>query len=134
MDALVAVVTLAATLFYFWTGLSVGFARGKTGINAPAMTGDPVLERAVRVQMNTLEWMPIFLVSLWLFAAFVPAPYGSWGAAGVGVVWIIGRYLYMTGYMADPSKRSTGFLIQGICCIVLFFGALGCAVWKLAQG
>ena len=50
-----ATVTLLALLAYFWMGLQVGRARGKSGISPPAMTGDPLLERAVRVQMNTLE-------------------------------------------------------------------------------
>jgi glutathione S-transferase len=128
------VVTLAALLFYFWTGLSVGMARGKSGIDAPTMTGHPTLERAVLVHMNTLEWLPIFLVSLWLFAAFVTAPWGRYAAAALGVVWIAGRFLYMTGYMADPKKRSAGFLTQMIACTVLFIGALVGAIMKLATG
>jgi glutathione S-transferase len=125
-----AVVSLLALLVYFWMGLNVGRARGKTGIAAPAMTGDPVLERAVRVHYNTLEWLPIFLVSLWLFAVY----WNELVAAAAGVVWIIGRVLYSTGYMADPGKRSTGFLIQLAAVAVLLFGALGKIVWSLATG
>src|SRR3954465_15530933 len=34
----------------------------------------PRFERVFRVQMNTLEWMPIFLPSLWLFAIYVSDP------------------------------------------------------------
>jgi len=125
-----AVVTLLALLAYFLMGLQVGAARGKTGINAPAMTGDPILERAVRVQTNTLEWLPIFLVSLWLFAIY----WNELVAAGLGVVWIVGRLLYSSGYMADPGKRSTGFLIQMTASAVLLFGALGKIVYSLATG
>jgi len=125
-----ALVTLLSLLVYFWMSLQVGRARGKTGINAPAMTGDPLLERAVRVHYNTLEWLPIFLVSLWLFAIYA----NELGAAGLGIVWIIGRVLYSTGYMADPAKRSTGFLIQLLACAVLLFGALGKIVYSLATG
>jgi uncharacterized membrane protein YecN with MAPEG domain len=98
------------------------------------MVGHPQLERAVRVQVNALEWMPIFLVTLWLFAGLVPAPYGRWGASLMGIVWIVGRLIYQRGYMADPSKRSTGFMIQALACVVLLLGALGGAVWKLVQG
>ncbi len=134
MDPLVAVVTLAALLFYFTTAFAVGGARRASGIAAPAMTGHPLLERAVRVQINTLEWLPIFLVTLWLFAVFVPEPYGRWGGTILGVIWIVGRYIYQTGYMADPAKRSTGFLTQALACSVLFIGALGGAIWKLIQG
>jgi len=50
------------------------------------------------------------------------------------VVWIIGRVLYATGYMADPAKRSAGFLIQLLACAVLLFGALGKIVYSLATG
>ena len=62
----VAIVTLLALLVYFWMGLQVGRARAKCGIAAPAMTGDPVLERTIRAHYNTLEWLPLFLVPMWL--------------------------------------------------------------------
>ena len=125
-----AVVSLLALLVYIWMGLNVGRARGKSGIAAPAMTGDPILERAVRVHYNTLEWLPIFLVSLWLFAVY----WNELVAAALGVVWIVGRLVYSTGYMADPGKRSTGFMIQMAAAAVLLFGALGKIVWSLATG
>jgi uncharacterized membrane protein YecN with MAPEG domain len=125
-----AVVSILALLLYFYMGLQVGRARGKSGIAAPAMTGDPQLERAVRVHYNTLEWLPLFLVSLWLFSIY----WNELVAAGVGVVWIAGRFLYSTGYMADPGKRSTGFLIQLVAVAVLLFGALGKIVYSLATG
>jgi uncharacterized membrane protein YecN with MAPEG domain len=125
-----ALVTLLALLVYFWMGLQVGRARGKSGINPPAMTGDPLLERAVRVQTNTLEWLPIFLVSLWLFAIY----WNELVAVGMGIVWIIGRLVYSAGYMADPAKRSTGFLIQLLAGAVLLLGALGKIIYSLATG
>jgi uncharacterized membrane protein YecN with MAPEG domain len=125
-----AVVTLLALLVYFWMSVQVARARGKSGINPPAMTGDPLLERAVRVQSNTLEWLPIFLVSLWLFAIY----WNELVAAGMGIVWIIGRLVYSLGYMADPAKRSTGFLIQLLACAILLFGALGKIAYSLATG
>ena len=131
MDAFVAIVALLSLLFYFYTCLNVGRARGVSKIDAPAMTGHPQLERAVRVQGNTLEWLPIFLVSLFLFDLFIPKPFGAWMAAVLGVIWILGRYMYMTGYMADPAKRSAGFGVQALSCAVLLFGALGGAVWSL---
>jgi glutathione S-transferase len=125
-----AVVSILALLLYFWMSLQVARARGKSGINAPTMTGDPLLERAVRVHYNTLEWMPLFLVSLWLFAIY----WNELVAAGMGVVWIVGRLVYSTGYMADPGKRSTGFMIQSLAVAVLLFGALGKIVWSLVTG
>src|SRR5690606_24902540 len=53
--AYVAIVTLLALLTYFWMGLQVAGARRRSGIQAPAMTGDPVLERTIRAHYNTLE-------------------------------------------------------------------------------
>ena len=123
-----ALVTLLALLAYFSTIMQVGRARGKTGIQAPAMTGDPLLERAVRVHYNTLEWLPVFLASLWLFAAY----WNELIAAGLGIVWIVGRVIYSAGYMADPAKRSTGFMIQSLAVAALLFGALGKIVYSLA--
>jgi len=125
-----ALVTLLSLLAYFWMAMQVGRARGTSGIKAPAMTGDPVLERAVRVQSNTLEWLPIFLPSLWLFALY----WTELVAAALGIVWIIGRLLYATGYMADPAKRSTGFFIQFLATAVLLLGALGRIIFSLATG
>jgi glutathione S-transferase len=117
----VAIVTLLALLLYFWMGLDVAGARRKSGIDAPAITGDPLLERTFRAHYNTLEWLPLFLVSMWLFAIY----WSDLVAAGLGVVWIIGRFLYQRGYVAEAGKRSTGFLIQALATAVLLFGALG---------
>jgi uncharacterized membrane protein YecN with MAPEG domain len=125
-----ALVTLLALLVYFGMSLQVGRARAKCGINPPAMTGDPQLERAVRVQSNTLEWLPIFLASLWLSAIY----WNELVAAALGIVWIIGRMAYSAGYMADPAKRSSGFLIQLLACAVLLFGAAGKIVYSLVTG
>jgi glutathione S-transferase len=125
-----ALVTLLALLVYFWMSLQVARARGKSGIHPPAMIGDPQLERAVRVHYNTLEWLPIFLVSLWLFAIY----WNERVAAGLGIVWIIGRLIYSAGYMADPAKRGPGFLIQFLTAAVLLFGALGRIVYSVATG
>ena len=127
--AYVAIVTLLALLVYFWMGMGVAGARGKSGIAAPAMHGDPFLERAIRVQGNTLEWLPIFLPSLWLCHLFW-APQDPTGiiVAAIGAIWIIGRILYALGYAKDASKRSTGFMIQTLSTAALLFGALGKAV------
>jgi len=130
--AYIAIVTGLALLVYFWMGLRVGGARRKSGIAAPQMTGDPVLERHIRVQANTLEWLPIFLPSLWMFHLFWQ-PQDPTGiiTAAIGAVWIIGRVLYAIGYVADPAKREIGFLIQFLSSAVLLLGAVGKAVWVL---
>ena len=125
-----ALVTILALLVYFWMGLRVAGARGKAGIQAPAMTGEPVLERTIRAHYNTLEWLPMFLVGMWLFALY----WNELVAAGLGVVWIVGRVLYAQGYVAEASKRSTGFMIQSVATGILLFGALGRIAWSLATG
>src|SRR6202167_5636666 len=89
-----AIVTCLAILFYLFTTIQVSKARTAFDIKAPAVSGNPDFERVFRVQMNTLEWMPIFLPSLWLFAIYI----GDALAAALGLVWIVGRILYMTGY------------------------------------
>ena len=125
-----ALATILALLVYLYMGVQVAMARGKSGIKAPAMTGDPMLERANRVHINTLEWLPLFLAGIWLFAI-------TWNdrvAAGLGLVWIVGRLLYSAGYMADPAKRSMGYLIQGLAGLALLLGALGRIVYSLATG
>ncbi|MDO9224236.1 MAG: MAPEG family protein [Caulobacter sp.] len=130
--AYVAIVTLAALLVYFWMGLGVASARGKCGIAAPCMVGDPLLERAIRVQGNTLEWLPIYLPSLWLCHLFW-GPQDQTGVivAAIGAIWIVGRIMYALGYVSDPAKRSMGFLVQFLSAGVLLLGALGKAIWIL---
>lgn len=127
---LVAIVTLLALLLYFYMSLRVGQGRTKYDVPAPATTGHPDFERAYRIHMNTLEWLPLFLVSLWLFTL-------AWGndliAAGIGVVWIIGRVLYLTGYSRAAAARGPGFGIQAMATGVLLFGALGKLIWMVIQ-
>lgn len=126
----VAIVTLLALLLYFYMGLRVGQARSQFQVPAPAISGHPDFERVFRVQANTLEWLPLFLVSLWLFAVYWNA---DLVAAGVGLVWIVGRYLYLTGYAREASARSLGFSIQALATGVLLFGALGRVIWLAVQ-
>ncbi len=127
LHAPVAIVSLVALLLYFYMGLRVGRARSQHGVPAPAISGHEDFERVFRVQANTLEWLPLFLVSLWLFALY----WDDKIAAGVGLVWIVGRFLYMTGYTRAASARSTGFGIQALATAVLLFGALGRIIYLL---
>ena len=115
-----ALVTLLAVAFYFFISTRVAAAHARFGVKLPAMAGNPDFERVYRVQMNTLEWMPIFLVPLWLCAITL----SDVGAAVLGLVWIAGRALYFTGYSRAVEKRLPGFLIQTSACILLFVGAL----------
>jgi glutathione S-transferase len=129
MYHLTALVTLLAVAFYFFTCIHVARARSAYGVKAPAMFGQPDFERAFRVQMNTLEWMPIFLPSLWLFAIYI----GDATAAAIGAVWIAGRIVYFVGYSKAADKRGPGFGIQAFAAIALWVGALGAVAWRLVH-
>jgi glutathione S-transferase len=130
MFSYTATVTCLAILFYLFTGFGVARARRAFGVKAPATTGHPDFERAFRVQMNTLEWMPVFLPSLWLFAIYISDAI----AALIGLVWIAGRILYIIGYSQAANKRGTGFGVQAFAAMALLLGALGAIVWRLVHG
>ncbi|MCW2275704.1 MAPEG family protein [Rhodoblastus acidophilus] len=130
MFYLTALTTLATVQFYGWLGYRVGRARMIYGVPAPATTGDPTFERHYRIQMNTLEWLPIQLVGLWMFAIYV----SDLGAALLGVVWIVGRALYARAYLADPKTRTTGFVIQFAASTLLCLGAIGDIFMRILLG
>lgn len=127
--SLVAIVTLLSLLTYFWIGYRVGFARSKFGVSAPATSGHADFERVFRAHQNTLEWLPLYLPSLWLFAYY----WNDLAAAALGLVWIVGRVLYALGYAKDASARGLGFTIQALATGALLFGALGRAAWVYLQ-
>jgi glutathione S-transferase len=120
MTRYTALVSLLAVLFYVYLGTRVAKARRTFNVPLPAMTGHPEFERINRAHLNTLEWLPMFLVPLWLCAFYL----SDVAAAALGLVWIVGRFLYFTGYREAADKRYLGFLIQGIACVLLLVGAL----------
>ena len=125
-----ALVTLLALALYFWTGLAVANARQKFGVVVPATTGHADFERVFRTQQNMLEWLPIFLPLLWLFALYV----SDWGAAVLGLVWIGGRFIFIRGYSETAEKRIRGFMIQMIASGALAIGTLVGIVWRMTHG
>jgi glutathione S-transferase len=127
---LTAIVTILALLFYYYAGSRVSRARRTFGIKAPAVTGHPDFERVFRVQMNTLEWMPIFLPLLWLCALYL----NDIAAAVLGLVWIAGRALYLVGYTRAAADRGRGFAVQGAACVLLLLGALAGIIMSFAHG
>ena len=121
----IALVCVLALVEYFVFGFLVGRARVRTGIAAPAISGDPIFERYMRVHQNTLEQLIVFLPAIYIFGRFVHAPVG----ALLGVVFIIGRFLYFRGYIADPEKRSRGALVTGLVQVILLLcGGVGAAL------
>jgi glutathione S-transferase len=117
---LIAIAILLAILEYMVLGGMVGYARGKYGIKAPATSGHEMFERHFRVHYNTLEYMIVFVPSVWLFGTFVS---DRWGAA-LGLVFIIARVLYAIGYVRDPRKREVGATLTLIAVAPLVLGAL----------
>jgi glutathione S-transferase len=125
-----ALATCLAILVYMFSCMRVSKARIKFGVKLPAISGNADFERVFRAQMNTLEWLPFFLPSLWLFAIYV----SDSGAAALGAVWILGRILYVLGYARAVEKRGPGFAIQALAAIALWLGALGAIIWRLVHG
>ena len=126
MELLAIVTALALIQVMMFTG-DVGKARMRTGIKAPATSGDPDFERHFRVHQNTLEQLIILLPSLWLFGIYVHEMAG----AVLGLVYIIGRFMYRAAYVSDPGKRSTGFMVGAVPTMILLLGGLVGAVVKL---
>ena len=113
--ALIELVTVLALLQFLYFAILVGRARERLGVKAPAVTGNEVFERYLRVQMNTLELLILFLPALWLAVGHVTA----WRLALLGGVYLIGRFVYLRAYIAQPSKRSLGFSLSALPILVL---------------
>ena len=107
--------------------MAVGRARGTYQLPAPATSGNEMFERYFRVQMNTIEQLVIFLPSILLFARYVHPLI----AAALGLVFVIGRWVYFRSYVKDPRKRcSMGFGLSVIPNLALLVGGLiGAIVW-----
>ncbi|MGJ4888558.1 MAPEG family protein [Bradyrhizobium sp. HKCCYLRH3099] len=125
-----AIVTVLALMLYFYMAVRVAQARARFGVKAPAVTGNLDFERTYRVQVNTLEWLPIFLPALWLFAIYVSDAI----AASIGIVWIAGRAMYMVSYAKAAEKRGPGFGIQALAASTLLVGTLIAILWRLLHG
>ena len=123
----VDIVTALALLQFIVFGMKVATARGKYGVNAPAVSGNPIFERHFRVQQNTLEQLIVFIPGLYLFGRYVNP---LWAAA-LGLVYLIGREVYSATYVKDPAKRSLGFGLTMLPTVILIVGGLAGAVWQL---
>jgi uncharacterized membrane protein YecN with MAPEG domain len=110
---LTALVSLLSILIAIGTAILVARVRRATNIFPPAMSGDPRLERALRVQGNTVEGFIVFLPALWLAALY----FQGWVPPIIGLVWCVGRIVYAAGYMMHADRRHIGFLI----CILSVF-------------
>ncbi len=128
--ALVELITVLALLQFIYFGILVGRARDRFGVKAPAVAGNEIFERYFRVQMNTLELLVVFLPALWMATAYVAA----YWVALLGVVYLIGRFVYLRAYVAEPSKRSLGFSLTSLPILVLLLIDLTGSVSRLIKG
>ena len=122
----VHIVALLAIVQFIVFSMLVGAARGKYKIAAPAMTGNEHFERAVRVQMNTLEQLVCFVPALLIAAVYWPPIY----VAAAGVVYLVGRILYRQAYVNDPAKRGLGFMLTLFPTVLLVLAGLVGAVMR----
>jgi len=126
MEATV-IVTFLVLAQYVLFGIQVGSMRGKHGVKAPATTGHEEFERMNRVHLNTMEQIVVFLPALWIHALYANP---LWGA-GLGLLFIVGRFVYRAEYLKDPGSRSPGFSMSFIPSAVLLIWALVAAVMRL---
>jgi hypothetical protein len=118
----VDIVTALALIQFIFFGFNVGKARGRFGIKAPATAGNEVFERYFRVQQNTLESLVAVVPGLYLFSRY----FNPLWAAGLGVVYLIGRQIYAATYIKDPAKRGPGYGLTFVPTVILIAGsALG---------
>ena len=69
---------------------------------------------------NTLELLVIFVPAVLLFGRYV----GAWLAAALGVVYLIGRFVYFSSYVKDPRSRSLGYGLSIGPVMILLVGAI----------
>ena len=122
----VELIAMLVVVQYLFFGVQVGRARGRYGVKAPAVSGHEGFERIYRVQMNTLELMVALLPSLFVAARFWPAPW----VAGLGAVYLIGRFIYWRAYVGNPASRTLGFLLSMLPILSLMVLALAGAVLR----
>ena len=116
----VHIVILLALVEFFYFGLLVGRARGRYNVPAPATSGNEMFERYFRVHMNTLELLVMFIPSILLFGQY----FSPYVAAGLGVVFLLGRLVYLSAYVKDPKKREVGFGLSMVPIVILVVGAI----------
>jgi uncharacterized membrane protein YecN with MAPEG domain len=100
------VVGLALVQFLFFA-LAVAGARTRYKVAAPAVTGNETFERYLRVQLNTLEQLIVFIPSILLCGQY----WSPYVAAALGVVFLIGRLVYFFTYVKNPKSRELGFIL-----------------------
>ncbi|MFK7914363.1 MAG: MAPEG family protein [Pseudomonadales bacterium] len=114
------IVAMFALLQYLLFGIAVGRARGRSGISAPAVTGNEEFERYFRAHQNTMEQLVILTPALFAAGYFVDDLF----AAAFGLLFIAGRQLYFNRYVSEPTKRGPGMLLTAVSNLALILGAI----------
>jgi glutathione S-transferase len=120
-----SVIALALLQFFIFSAF-VARARVKAGIEAPAMSGDTVFERYVRVHYNTMEQLVMFVPGMWLFGTYI----STTAASVLGLIFLVGRVIYFRAYVAEPASRGPGFGLSVLPNLILLLGGCGGAVWS----
>ncbi len=116
----VGIVIILSLLQYFYFAACVAGLRQKVGTPATETAEDQTLKRTIRVHANTGEMIIIFLPLIVLCGHFLNGKI----AAGIGVFWIVARFLYQHGYLKDGKSRVQGFLLADLVFLLLMLGAL----------
>ena len=124
---MVAIITALALAQFVFFGILVGRMRGKHGVSAPEIVGDPEFMRMFRIHQNTMEQLVVFVPSLWIFAYYWDP---NWGA-GIGLIFIATRFVYYLDYLKDPKARGRGFGIGFVTIAVLLVGGAAGAIKTL---
>lgn len=123
----VAIVTTVALIQCALFSFVVGRARVKYQIRAPAVQGNEMFERTLRIHANTVEQLILFLPALWLFAWYLEPRL----AAVLGGIFILARQRYFNDYLEQPQERGSGFLAGFLVTLLLLTGGLGGALYQL---
>ncbi|XOV88714.1 MAG: MAPEG family protein [Pseudomonadota bacterium] len=124
---ILTIVSMLALMQVIVLGWLTGMARVKYSVSAPATTGNEHFERYYRVHYNTIEQLVVFLPALWAFGYYI----GQYWAAGLGLLYLLGRIAYAVGYIRQPASRGPGMLLTMIATSALVIGALAGALLQL---
>ena len=126
----VAIITGLILVQTFYFAIQVGQARARHSISAPVMIGADEFNRAFRVHQNTVEQIVLLIPAMWMFAYYVH----SLTAAGIGLAFIVTRFIYRSAYMKDPKARGKGFGPGALLTVILILGGIIGAGLELYRG
>ena len=80
----------------------------------------PDFDRIFRAHQNTVEQF-VFFVPLLGLAAML---WGDHIAALYGLIWSVGRFLYVVTYAQAAEKRSIGFFLSGVLSMIVLLALI----------